>query len=50
MVAESNEAIVPPTKALNPNSDNIFLFDGAKEPMPPIWIPIEAKLANPQRT
>ena len=47
MVAESNDANVPANNAFKPNSDKSFLLEGAKEPIPPICIPIEAKLANP---
>ena len=47
MVAEISEAIVPPINAFIPNSDNVLRCPGAKEPIPPIWIPIEAKLAKP---
>lgn len=48
IVAERSEATVPPIRALIPNSDKVFLFPGAKDPIPPIWIPIDAKLAKPQ--
>lgn len=48
MVADNREAKEPPKTALIPNSDNVFRCPGAREPIPPIWIPIEAKLANPQ--
>ena len=47
MVADIKEAIVPPIKAFIPNSDNTFLCPGAKEPIPPICIPIDAKFAKP---
>ncbi len=47
IVAESKEAIEPPKSALKPNSDNVLRWPGANEPIPPICIPIEAKLANP---
>jgi hypothetical protein len=47
IVAEINDAIVPPIKAFIPNFDNVFLCPGAKDPIPPIWIPIDAKFANP---
>ena|SRR5690606_17389783 len=48
MVAESSDAIVPPINALNPNCESVFRCAGAIEPIPPICIPIDAKLANPQ--
>jgi len=40
------KAIEPPSTAFMPSSDKVFRWPGAKEPMPPIWIPIEAKLAK----
>ncbi len=48
MVADNKEAIVPPIKARMPNSDKVLRCPGAKEPMPPICMPIEAKFAKPQ--
>ena len=48
IVAEINDAIEPPIKAFIPNLESVFRCPGAKEPMPPIWIPMEAKLAKPQ--
>ena len=47
MVAVSNAATVPPIRALTPNLAKVPLWLGAKTPIPPIWIPIEAKLAKP---
>ena len=49
IVAESIETKVPPIMALSPNSVSNFLLLGAKIPIPPIWMPIEAKLAKPQK-
>ena len=48
IVADNNEAIVPPISALSPNSESVLRCFGASEPIPPIWMPIDAKLANPQ--
>ena len=36
MVADKSEAMEPPIKAFIPNSDNIFLCPGARDPIPPI--------------
>ena len=36
IVAENNEAIVPPINAFIPNSDKVFRCPGAKDPIPPI--------------
>ena len=47
MVAEIKEAMVPPIKAFMPNLESVLRCPGANEPMPPICMPIEAKLANP---
>lgn len=47
-VADIKEAMLPPINAFTPNSDKVFLCPGANEPMPPIWIPMLAKLAKPQ--
>ena len=47
MVADNSDASVPPINALKPNLDRFFLCPGANDPIPPICIPIEAKLANP---
>ena len=41
--------IVPPIKALNPNSERLRFWLGAMAPIPPIWIPIEEKLAKPHK-
>ena len=48
IVAERSDARVPASSALIPNWDNKTRLPGAKDPIPPICIPIEAKLANPQ--
>ena len=48
MVADIREANEPPSTALSPNSERVLRWLGAKAPIPPIWIPIEAKLAKPQ--
>ena len=48
ITADIMEANVPPTSARIPNSDSNFRCPGASEPIPPIWIPMEAKFANPQ--
>ena len=48
IVAEINDAIEPPIKAFIPNSERTFLCPGAKDPIPQNWIPMEAKIANPQ--
>ena len=47
IVADKRDANVPANKALIPNSESSFLLLGAREPIPPIWIPIEAKFAKP---
>ena len=48
IVADNNDAKVPPKTAFKPNSERVLRWLGARAPMPPIWMPIEAKLANPQ--
>lgn len=48
IVADNNDAKVPPKTAFRPNSERVLRWLGASAPIPPIWIPIEAKLANPQ--
>jgi len=48
MVADSNDAKVPPNKARMPYFESKERFPGAKDPIPPTCIPILAKLANPQ--
>lgn len=48
MAADSREANDPPSTARMPNSERVLRWPGAKEPMPPIWMPMDAKLANPQ--
>ena len=47
MVADIREARVPASRARMPNFERSTLWLGAREPIPPICIPIEAKLANP---
>ena len=47
IVAESSDARAPPINAFIPNSESVFLWLGANEPIPPIWIPIDEKFANP---
>ena len=42
-------AIVPPISAFTPSSVRFLRWLGASWLIPPICIPIEAKLANPQR-
>jgi len=48
IVAEIRDAIDPPIRAFIPNLDKVLRCPGAREPMPPICIPIEAKFAKPQ--
>lgn len=48
MQAVRKLAMVPPIRAFIPNWVSNTLFSGANAPIPPIWIPIDAKLANPQ--
>ena len=48
IVADIRETKVPAIIAFKPNSVKIFFILGAIIPIPPICIPIEAKLANPQ--
>jgi hypothetical protein len=36
IVADNNEAKLPPITAFNPNSDNVLRWLGANEPIPPI--------------
>ena len=47
IVADSSDARAPPINAFIPNSESVFLWFGASEPIPPIWIPIDEKFANP---
>ena len=47
ITAVNKEANVPPIKANMPNRDKSPLLLGASDPIPPICIPIEAKLAKP---
>lgn len=48
IVADSKDAKVPPNKARKPSSESITRLVGANPPIPPICIPMDAKLANPQ--
>ena len=48
IVADISEANEPPKTAFKPNSDRVLRWLGASAPIPPICMPIEAKLANPQ--
>ena len=43
----SQEAIAPPNIAFNPTFAKSLFLDGAIALIPPIWMPIEEKLANP---
>ena len=47
--AVMNAAIDPPIIARNPRRDRSFRRRGAIPPIPPIWIAIDEKLANPER-
>ena len=47
MVAEIKDAILPPISAFIPNFDKVLRCPGANDPIPPIWIPMEAKFAKP---
>lgn len=47
MHAVMKQAIVPATSARSATLAMSGLRDGASGPMPPIWIPIELKLAKP---
>ena len=47
MQAVIHDAKAPPIIALKANNDNSFLLLGAIIAKPPIWIPIDPKLANP---
>jgi hypothetical protein len=49
ITAVNKEANVPPIKANMPNRDKSPLLLGASDPIPPICIPIEAKLAKPHK-
>ena len=48
--AESREANVPANRARRPNCDSNTRLPGANEPIPPICMPMLAKLANPHNT
>ena len=47
MHAVMKQAIVPATSARIATLAMSVFLDGARGPMPPIWIPIELKLAKP---
>lgn len=47
IVAEISEATIPPNSALIPKAANCDFCVGAKAPIPPIWMPIDAMLAKP---
>ena len=49
MEAVNQEAIAPPSIALKTILDKSFFRSGAIEPIPPNWIPIEPKFANPHK-
>ena len=49
MVAVTKFASVPASMARMPSRARSDRRSGASAPMPPIWMPIELKLANPQR-
>src|SRR6267142_4787572 len=49
MQADIRFAIVPASMARMPNLASWLRCSGASAPMPPIWMPIELKLAKPQR-
>lgn len=50
MAADISATKVAPSKALKPNAESTGFWFAAIPPTPPINIPIEAKLANPQST
>src|SRR5260370_24253 len=47
--ADIRFAIVPASMARKPSLANSPRLFGARAPMPPIWIPIELKLAKPHK-
>ena len=49
MQAERKLARVPASRARKPSRARSCRRSGARAPMPPSWMPIELKLANPQR-
>ena len=49
MTAVNSEANVPAIRAKIPNFDKSALLLGANDPIPPICIPMEAKLAKPHK-
>ena len=49
MQAERKLASVPASSARNPSRARSCRRSGARAPIPPSWMPIELKLANPQR-
>ena len=46
IVADNNDVSVAASNAFRPNCDNNILFLGTNAPIPPICIPIDAKLAK----
>mgnify|MGYP000928579353 CR=1 FL=1 len=46
MVADISDTKLPAIMALKPSSVSSFLVLGAMIPIPPTWIPMEAKLAK----
>ena len=49
MTAVNKDANVPAISAKIPNLDKSLVRLGAKAPIPPICIPMDAKLANPHK-
>jgi hypothetical protein len=49
ITAVNNDASVPAIKAKTPSFDKSPVLFGAKDPIPPICIPIDRKLANPHK-
>ncbi len=47
MVAVSQEARAPPNMAFSPTLARSPFLSGARALIPPIWIPMEEKLAKP---
>ena len=48
MQADMKFAMVPAATAFIPNRARSDFLDGASAPMPPTWIAMELKFANPQ--
>lgn len=49
ITAVNKQASVPAINALTPSWESRDFRFGINAPMPPIWIPMEAKFAKPQR-